>query len=176
MPPYAKTRELLNGTTLTFYASTFYRGTSDPAEHAAMFGPNNEHPRLMSGREAAGIAVPDLRDMSAEDILEALVARESFEMARGRNTSSHFIPLSVKKSVSSGFGKGTSTAKTFAFDIDFVLFSMSLDDKYGLAGIRSFVKMYANMPRDIFPLFTGNPAEHEVFAYTGTAIYNVAVV
>jgi len=185
-----KTRDRINNLPpLKFWWGTFYRGTKDIAEHNAMLGKVGVHPHLVSGRQLAGLLPSDLADMNAEDIHNALVIRESVELAGGRNTTSHFIPLSMSKTVSSGFGgkmfnatRGASvgnsaqTAKTFQFDIWFVLYGMSLDDKDNLLGIRSFVRDYQNLPRDIFPLFAGNPVEKEFFAYTGTAIFDVQEV
>lgn len=168
-PPVQKTRRLLNGTDLVYFRGTFYRGTSAAGEIAAMLG--SPFGRLISGRALAGLPVPDLADMSAEEIRDALVTRESFEMARGTNISSHFIPLSVKATTSKGFGS-TFGGGTFEFDIDFIPYSMSLADSF-LPGVRTFVQQYVNMPRDIFPLFLGNPSENEFFAYTGTAIFGV---
>ena len=170
MPPTPRTRQLLDGTQLAYFRGTFFRGTSDPGEQAAMRGVGNNHPRLVSGKELSGSKPPDLADLTAEQIRQELIARESFEMARGggRNVSSHFIPLSIAQAVSKGFGGG---GNTFKFDIDFILFAMTLADDHGMPGLTAFVALLPRLPRDIFPLFVGNPAEQEVFAYTGTGIY-----
>jgi hypothetical protein len=142
---------------------TFYRGTTEGWEQAIMWGNENQHPRLASGKQIVKQKpVGDIRTMTAKEIDAEIVARVGVETALGTpNYFSHFVPCADEATLSRRLGHG----RCFQFKIVSVLYGPTLSD------IEQYVAERNTLPSYAIPMFKGGKAEW--LAYTGSLITSV---